>query len=705
MVHFITKDPFSHPGTTIAISRGGARGGDTYFNGIEGRHAGVLAGGRLGYKITGMYGEGRGLGSWIPNDPLDRVQIETDGVRDNDFEKVNINGTLEYRLSESTSIIANGGYSALTATVLSGIGTVQADNFGYTYGQLRFQSGGLFAQAYFNKNSAGDSFVYDATAPGNVGTRVVDKGMLINAQVQYDFELLDGREQLIVGADLELTRPDTDGTILGRNDANDDIDEYGVYAQSTTALSPKFDLVLAARGDYNNVVETFQVSPRAGLVFKPTPAHTVRATYNRAFSSPGVNSLFLDIVAGRLPGTDIIIRGRGAANGFTWERNAAFAPLAGTDLVASSLNPAALGAPQPVGLPLDATYAALYQGLSAIPASQLAAMLQAQGLPVDAATVAQLVALLDPQMTQVQGFSRGAMAKLNLSTLGFEPVSDLTDIAPLDQTITQTVELGYKGIFADRVLFAVDGYWAQKKDFVGPLAMETPFVFVPTLASDLTAALAGGIQNNAVLAGALAGLGLTPEQTAALIVGLAGGQLPDAQTPVAIVQPKENNPGVGQTPELMLSYRNFGKLSYWGVDVSLQVMVTPALSVFGNASFVSDDFFDNEELDEANPALSVALNAPKFKTKFGVNYEGPSGLTLGVAGRYNDGFPVRSGPYAGFVDSYFLVDVNMGVAFEDAIKGLRLDVGINNLFNDVHREFIGAPKLGRMVMARLTYSI
>ncbi|RMF59473.1 MAG: TonB-dependent receptor, partial [Bacteroidetes bacterium] len=242
-------------------------------------------------------------------------------------------------------------------------------------------------------------------------------------------------------------------------------------------------------------------------------------------------------------------------------------------------------------------------------------------------------------------------------------------------------------------------------DFVGPLAMETPFVFVPTLASDLTAALAGGIQNNAVLAGALAGLGLTPEQTAALIVGLAGGQLPDAQTPVAIVQPKENNPGVGQTPELMLSYRNFGKLSYWGVDVSLQVMVTPALSVFGNASFVSDDFFDNEELDEANPALSVALNAPKFKTKFGVNYEGPSGLTLGVAGRYNDGFPVRSGPYAGFVDSYFLVDVNMGVAFEDAIKGLRLDVGINNLFNDVHREFIGAPKLGRMVMARLTYSI
>ncbi len=698
VIHFITKDPFSHPGTTIQV-----QGGERSFFGLQGRHAGVLANGQLGYKITGAYAQ---ADDWEldPNDPVDAVQIATDGLRNKDYEKLNLNGTLEYRPNDRLSLIANGGFSSLTAAVLSGIGTVQADGFGYSYGQLRLQAGDFFAQAYFNKNDAGDSFVYDASSPNNVGTRVVDKGLLINAQAQYDLELAEGREQLIFGADLELTRPDTDGTILGRNDANDDIDEYGVYAQSNTALSSKLDLVLAARGDYNNVVETFQVSPRAALVFKPTPEHTLRATYNRAFSSPGVNSLFLDIVAGQLPGTDIIIRGRGAANGFHWDRNPDFAALAGTDLVASSLNPAALGVPQPVGLPLADTYAALYQGLAAIPADQLAGMLQAAGIPLDAATAGALVGLLNPALTQVQGFSRGSMAKLNLSTLGFDPVAELTDIAPLKQTITQTVEVGYKGIIAKKMLFAVDGYWTRKEDFVGPLAMETPFVLVPNLSNDLTAALTQGISNNAVLAGTLAAFGLSPEAVAGLIVGLAGSQLPDASTPVAIVQPRENNPGIGKTPELMLSYRNFGKLTYWGVDASMQVLATDELSFFGNVSIVSDDFFDNTELDEENPALTLSLNAPKFKTKFGGRYDGRSGFSANVAARYSDSFRVQSGPYSGTVESYFLVDLGLGYAFSGRMQGVRVDLGINNVFNDKHREFIGAPKVGRMAILRATYS-
>ncbi len=691
VVHFVTKDPFTHPGTTISV-----QGGERSFFGLQGRHAGVLANGQLGYKITGAYGQAN---DWEldPNDPIDAVQIATDGVRNNDYEKLNLNGSLEYRPSEGVSVIANGGFSSIKATVLSGIGTVQADGFGYSYGQLRFQAGNFFAQTYFNKNDAGDSFVYG-------GGKTVDKGVLINAQAQYDLELAEGREQLIFGADLELTRPNTEGTILGRNENNDNIDEYGVYAQSTTALSPKLDLILAARGDYNNVIETFQVSPRAGLVFKPTNAHTFRATYNRAFSSPSTNSLFLDIIAGQLPGTDIFIRGRGAANGFTWERNPDFAAFAGTDLVASSLNPAALGAPQPVGLPLDATYAALYQGLAAIPADQLALLLQSQGIPVDAATAAALVGLLNPAVTQVQGFSRGVMAKLNLSTLTFDPVTDLVDIAPLDQTITQTVEVGYKGIFNNKVLFAVDGYWTQKEDFVGPLAMETPFVLVPTLSGDLTAALTNGISNNAVLAGTLAAFGLSPEAVAGLIVGLAGSQLPDASTPVAIVQARENNPGIGKTPELMLSYRNFGKLTYWGIDASIQVLATKELSFFGNVSVVSDDFFDNTELEESNTSLSLALNAPKFKTKFGARYDGASGFSANIAGRYSDSFPVQSGPYVGTVDSFFLLDLGVGYAFSGEMQGLRLDLGVSNVFDNEHREFIGAPKLGRMAIARATYS-
>ena len=366
VIHYFTKDAFTYPGATISVS-----GGERSLLNVQGRIAGVI-GEKVGVKVTGTYGIADDF-ELDPNDPIDAQQIAIDGVRNNDYEKLNLNGTLEYRISSGTSLILNGGFAQLKASVLSGIGTVQADGFGYSYGQVRFQSGAFFAQVYLNRNSAGDSFVYG-------GAPVVDKGSLYNAQAQYDLSLFEGREQIIIGVDLELTRPDTEGTILGRNEDDDSISEYGAYIQSTTEISDKLELTLALRGDFNNVVDELQLSPRAGLVFKPAPGHNLRATYNRSFSSPGTNSNFLDIVAGQIPGTGITIRGRGAADGFTWQRNPAFTQIgAPSDLVATSLNPATLGALQPVGLPTGDVYGALYQGLAAIPNAAAFGPLEAAG--------------------------------------------------------------------------------------------------------------------------------------------------------------------------------------------------------------------------------------------------------------------------------------------------------------------------------------
>ena len=694
VVHFFTKDPFRYPGVTVSVS-----GGEQSLINIQGRAAGVI-GENLGVKVTGTYGSADDF-ELDPSDPIDMMQLDGDVItpRRNDFDKLNLNGTLEYRMGESTALIFNGGFSELTATVLSGIGTVQADGFGYTYGQVRFQSGAFFAQAYLNRNSAGDSFVYDT------GLNVVDKGTLYNAQAQYDLSLADGREQIIIGVDLELTRPDTEGTILGRNENSDEIDEYGGYIQSTTILSDQLELTLAGRGDYNNVVEKFQVSPRVGLVFKPSPGHTVRATFNRAFSSPGTNSNFLDILAATSP---LPVRGRGAGAGFTWERNPAFLQFgAPTDLVASSLNPASLGAPQPVGLPLDATYAAVYAGLAATPVADLTAALNAQGIMVPEQAVGQLVALLDPRLTVVSGLTPGNMGILDQTTGDIDFVNDLVNIDPLEQTTSQTFEVGYKGLINDRVLIAIDGYLTTKENFVGPLGMETPLVFVPNLQTDLATALAGGIAANDPLAAALAGLSaatgqdLSPATVAGLVVAFAGSQLPGPTTPVAIVQAAENNPGIGATPELMLSYRNFGKVTYYGIDASIQVLATDEISLFGNISWINDDFFDAEELEEDGTDLSLALNAPTFKAKFGGSYNDPSGVSINASGRYIKGFPVASGPYIGDLDNYFLIDLGAGYVFG---QGLRLDVGVSNLLDDDHREFIGAPKLGRVAMGRVTYT-
>jgi len=690
VVHFITKDPFSHPGTTISV-----QGGEQSLFGGQFRHAGVTSNGKLGYKLTGTYLQAE---DWAldPNDAHDAGQIAIDGERDTDYSKSNMNGALEYRFSDTGTVSANVGYSTLKATVLSGVGTLQAEGYGYSYGQLRLNLDNFFAQVYLNVNDAGDSRVYGAFD-------VVDKSTQLVGQAQYEFATSDGRGNTIVGADFEFIRPDTEGTIQ----TDDGIDEFGGYVQSTRALTSKLDLTGAVRGDYSSVTEAFEVSPRAALVFKPNNRHSFRVTYNRAFSSPSTNSSFLNIIAGFIPGTDIAIRGRGAANGYTWDRNPAYAGIAGTDLVASSLNPASLGAPQPIGLPLDATYGALYQGVAAIPAGTLAAMLSGAGLPVDAATAGALQALLNPQLTQVNGFSPGILAFLNTSTQEVEIAANrnLVDVDPLKQTITNTLELGYKGIINDKLIFTIDGYWTKRDNFVGPLLMETPFVIVPNLSNDLAAAIAAGIAGNAQLAGALGAMGVDAATAAGLLVALAGDGLPDAGTPVAIVQPQENNPGAGNTPELMLTYRNFGKVSFYGADVAFQFIASDNLSLFGNASIVSDDFFDDEELDEDGSGLQLALNAPTLKGSAGFKYSFASGLSFNAAGRYTDGFPVLSGPYVGDLDSYFLMDVGAGYDMSSFQPGLRIDLQVSNVLDNMHRQFIGAPQMGRMGMARLTYTI
>jgi len=120
VIHYISKDPFTYPGTTFSFSGGERSSVAGHF-----RHAGVL-GENVGYKITGQYAQADDW-EYDPNDALDAAQLEiledlpgTDNFN-RDYEKINVNGLLEFKLSDKTRLIANGGFSSLTATVLSWI--------------------------------------------------------------------------------------------------------------------------------------------------------------------------------------------------------------------------------------------------------------------------------------------------------------------------------------------------------------------------------------------------------------------------------------------------------------------------------------------------------------------------------------------------------------------------------------------------------
>ena len=80
------------------------------------------------------------------------------------------------------------------------------------------------------------------------------------------------------------------------------------------------------------------------------------------------------------------------------------------------------------------------------------------------------------------------------------------------------------------------------------------------------------------------------------------------------------------------------------------------------------------------------------------------GLTLDGRVRHNGDFSMNSGVYVGPVESYTLFDVNASYRIP-WVPGVTATVTVNNVFDEKHREAVGAPELGRLGVVQLVYRI
>jgi len=93
----------------------------------------------------------------------------------------------------------------------------------------------------------------------------------------------------------------------------------------------------------------------------------------------------------------------------------------------------------------------------------------------------------------------------------------------------------------------------------------------------------------------------------------------------------------------------------------------------------------------------------KTNSVWGVHYRNRnSGIGGGLRFRSVEGFPVNSGIFIGEVDSYGLFDLNAGLDLPGE-SGIRLALTVQNLFNNKHREFVGAPEVGRLALFQVRY--
>ena len=657
VMHIITASPIDRPGSSVSLA-GGER---SVFHG-QFRTAHSLADGAFGFKVSAQYFRGN---DFEYNDPEEPPNVERDFLN----ARWSADARMDFRFAGDAELVLNGGVNTAVKSIeLTGIGAAQADGWGTQYFQARFNKGRLFAQAFLNQtDSGGDTYLF------RTGDAVVDRSRAMALQAQYGFNL-GSFQSFTYGVDWQRTEPRTEGTITGRNEDDDLISEIGGYVHSETALGDKVDLVAAIRVDDHSRLADPHISPRAALVLKPSEDQTFRLTFNRAFGTPTSNNLFLDILAGR---SDIIpgllsydVRALGVpAGGFTFDNQ-----CQGGHLSMCMYSPLAPGQQLPANA--AAFYDPLLSNLARLDAA-LAPLVPVLAMPGSRPT--------DPALATV-------FRRLNQAAGPNDPLFALDNtkpasIAELQSTINNTYEVGYKGFLGDRLLLAADLWYADVKDFVGPLRIETLNVFFePTslkafLDSRLAGLVAAGVMDAATAAG-----------TATLITGLA------AQIPVGSVVPDQV-----QSSDLIVTYRNFGEVNYWGADLAAQFLASDRLRINGSYSHQSQECFDFNEDGNCRSADDIALNAPNHKGSLGMTFDDrAAGFSFNARMRMSAGFPMNSGVYIGDVDGYTVLDA--GLSYRLPFQpNARVSLSASNLLNNLHQEFIGAPELGRLLLARVRY--
>jgi iron complex outermembrane receptor protein len=684
VLHIITKSPLGSEGTTINFSVGQR----SIFT-ADFRYAASFNN-RIGYKITGSYIQGTDFESHdafedsvharlieadrfyrergLPNpNPLDENSKRI-GTRDFLTEKLSGTARFDYRIRKDLVFIANGGFNRAKNMELTKIGSAAVDHWRYTYGQAKLIYKNLFMQGFVNASDAGDTYL---TRDGN---DIEDKSKFFSYQIQNTTPF--GNSQVFTyGLDAFWTRPVTNGTVNGVNEDDDDINELGFYLQSESDLSKKLKLVVAGRIDHHSRLKDPFVSPRLGLVFTSDPGNKFRISFNQAFSTPTAENLFLDrlvspMIPGRLisfssfaPFQPFNVRVRGVPEtGFTFGRDS------GTGVDGLYMQPVPLYIPPPQNgalIPADATL--MWDEVLTI-------ITQIEGSGLDF-FLNRLKDVPAPTSEEVSSVLRA----FNPATGEFESIDPktVTSIKSIGSTKTAAFELGYKGVLGGKLLLNLDLYYNRIKDFIGPLSLETPNVFFDR------ASLTGYLMQQDSLVSTDAYN--TVAQTLARMI---------SQIPVGTVVPNESiYPG-----DLMLTYRNFGDIDLFGFDLDFNYVASENLNVTGAYSFVSKDIFEN-----VDGVRDIALNAPKNKFSLGLQHKNrKSGIGWGLRFRYVEGFPVDSGVFIGKVDSFGILDFNAGVNLPGE-SGIRIALTVQNVLNNRHKEFVGAPEIGRLALLQFKY--
>ncbi len=158
-------------------------------------------------------------------------------------------------------------------------------------------------------------------------------------------------------------------------------------------------------------------------------------------------------------------------------------------------------------------------------------------------------------------------------------------------------------------------------------------------------------------------------------------------------------PGTAFTPlHAILAPLNYGSTKMSGIDVGLTYFLRQYNITFDtNFSFYNSTEYYNKLTKKNDP-----INAPKFKMNASLMWDTEKFGTIGIKYKHVDQYLWKDGIWSGIIGPYDLIDLLYNYKLNEY---LGLNITIQNLFNDVHKEMVGGPFMTRQITMRLSANI
>ena len=579
-------------------------GGELETFRVDGRHASLLADGRIGFRLNGGYNRsdtysrsrtvrnGTSLQEeyeeatdepvlpTVEARPLfgqeaDPVTGEVSGDRD-PLQNIYGSGRLDYYLDNGSVLTVDGGAARVENEIfVTGIGRVQVDEAIKPYARAALAAERYNIFGFWNSRTSLEP-QFSLTS----GLPIEERSDIFHLEGQNNWNFNQDRGRVVYGASYRNTKVNTSGTLmnLANDDRSDDL--YSAYGQLEYRITPQVRLVGAARFDDGDLIEG-QFSPKGAVVFSPNENHSFRFSVNRAFQTPNYSEFFLQVPV---------------------------APAAGRQLETG----------------IETYYAAVRAN---VPGPALAGLTITDDVPWAFSPLATAFALgnADLEVETVTGW-----------------------------------ELGYKGTIGERVYVTVDGYINRLSNFVTDLLPRVNPAFTEYGLTDEVNIPAELTALDARLA--LLGLPANHPLRSPIPLLLGGYAQLDAGTHIQGVNALSTLPDGSRAA--VVSYTNAGRVTERGIELGVGYQFTP--EVRGDATFTGFGF-DVDEDDQA-VGDQLLPNTPSKKATFSVSYAGQQGFDGNVTLRLTDGHEWATGVFQGYVPSSELLNVSAGYRINNYVR-------------------------------------